>query len=188
MTRTQEGFTLIELMMVIVITGVLMTIALPSFSDLIQSNRVTSQANDFITALSSARAEAIRRGAPVCIKRLGTTEKDWSSGWETFVDGNSSRTFSNDANRCSTKVKDSSNNDVILQTYGALSGDNTLKSDGTNFKTAIRFNALGVAVDNTDTGINDAFSLCRKDNETGKSKQISVSISGIISVTNKTCS
>jgi len=188
MSRTQDGFTLIELMVVIVITGVLMSIALPSFSDLFISNRTTTQANDFITAIATARSEAVRRGVPICLKRTSSTSKDWSTGWEIFVDGTSSRTFANDANRCSSKAKDSSNNDLILQTHGALTGNNTLKSTGTNFDTSIRFNVLGIPVNNTDTGISDTFSLCRGDSGSTKSKSIAVSISGLVTVSDKTCS
>lgn len=178
--HTQRGFTLTELLMAIVIAGILVAIALPSYSDLIASNRITAQANDFITTLATARSEAIRRGLPVCVKRLGTTEKDWSSGWEVFVDGTTARTFASDGDRCKTAG-------ASLQTHDALTGGNTL-STGDNFKTSIRFNALGVAVNNTDTGISDSFSLCRQDNGTGKSKSISVSTTGLVSVSNQTCS
>jgi len=181
MNNKQRGITLIELMIVIVIAGILLSMAIPSFSDLIVSNRTTAQANDFVTALATARSEAIRRGLPVCVKRLGATEKDWSSGWEVFVDGTTARTFSNDADRCSTAG-------TSLQTHDALTGGNTLNSSGDNFKTSIRFNALGVAVNNTDTGISDTFSLCRQDNSSGKSKLISVSITGLVSVIGHTCS
>lgn len=179
--QKNNGLTLIELMIVIAIMGVVMTFALPSFNDLILSSRLTSQVNDFVTSLATARSEALRRGAPVCVKRLGDTEKDWSGGWEVFVDGTTSRTFSSDSDRCSTKGD-------VLQTHDSLTNGSTLKSSGTNYKTSIRFNAMGVPVNNTDTGISDTFDLCRQDNKTGGSKSIAVSTTGLVTTSSKTCS
>ena len=71
MQRSSNGFTLIELMVVIVLLGLVAGIAIPSFNDLIQSNRQTALTNSMVGLLSFARSEAIRRGESVTVTASG---------------------------------------------------------------------------------------------------------------------
>lgn len=59
------GFTLIELMVTIAVAAILLAVAVPSFRHLIISNRLTTAANDVVTALTVARSESIKRNASV---------------------------------------------------------------------------------------------------------------------------
>jgi type IV fimbrial biogenesis protein FimT len=63
--RANRGFTLIELMMVIVITAVLVGIAIPSFSELLDRNTVDTDANKLLSSILLARSEAVKREIPV---------------------------------------------------------------------------------------------------------------------------
>lgn len=89
--RRLLGFTLIELMVTIAIAAILLMVAVPNFITFIQNNRLTSQANDLVTALNYARSEAIKRGVRVTVcSRLDDTTcagaNDWTTGWLVFVD------------------------------------------------------------------------------------------------------
>ncbi len=75
---SQKGFTLIELMISLGILAILATMAVPSFQRVIENNRVTSQANSLLSAVQTARSEAVRRGVPVRFIAIGG---DFADGW-----------------------------------------------------------------------------------------------------------
>ncbi|UVH60089.1 GspH/FimT family pseudopilin [Variovorax paradoxus] len=85
-TERPRGFTLVEMMVVIVLMTVLLAMALPSFSGLIEKYRVEGMASALMASVSHARSEAARRGKTVTIQaRTGCTGRDWSCGWDTLV-------------------------------------------------------------------------------------------------------
>lgn len=64
-TKVERGFTVIELMTVLVIAGVLLALAIPSFRELLARNRVEGIAGELATDLQYARSEAVSRNANV---------------------------------------------------------------------------------------------------------------------------
>lgn len=89
--KSIRGFTLIELVMSIAIVGILLTVGIPSFRELITNNRIVSQTNDFVSDLAHARAEAVRRNTrvTVCRSNTGTScvpSSNWTDGWIVFTD------------------------------------------------------------------------------------------------------
>lgn len=80
--KTERGFSLIELMVTISVLAITMTIAVPSFNNIIQNSRSTALANGVVTALNYARSEAIRRNAPVSFcPGAGACPGNWADGW-----------------------------------------------------------------------------------------------------------
>jgi len=86
-----KGFTLIEVIVVMVVIGILAGIAIPSFRGFTRSSQVTSAANDLVSALNLARSEAVSRAIPVTVCKSddqATCDNtlDWHDGWIVFVD------------------------------------------------------------------------------------------------------
>lgn len=89
--HSAPGFTLLELMFAIAVFAILVGLGVPTFSGIINANRVTTQTNELVSALAYARSEAVRRSEPVaiCASADGATcagSNDWSSGWIVFDD------------------------------------------------------------------------------------------------------
>jgi type IV fimbrial biogenesis protein FimT len=93
---TVRGFTLIELMVTIAILAILIGIAIPSFQEMIQSNRLQSASAEFQSTLAMARTEAIKRGGDakvtVLANTVGTTTA-WNNGYTVFVDRSAATTL-----------------------------------------------------------------------------------------------
>lgn len=80
------GFTLVELMVVVVLMAILLAMALPSFRSVIEKFRVEGMATALTASMSHARSEAARRGKTVTLQqRTDCASKDWSCGWDTVV-------------------------------------------------------------------------------------------------------
>ena len=79
----QKAFTLLELMVTVAVAAILMAIAVPSFVDIVRGVRASANVSALTTALSVARAEAVRHNSVACV-----TSGDWSAGWSVMVDAN----------------------------------------------------------------------------------------------------
>lgn len=77
--KPETGFTLIELMTTVAVAAVLMTVAVPSFRETIMDNRISTQANEFISDLNIARSDAVKSAQTITITSNNGT--NWQSGW-----------------------------------------------------------------------------------------------------------
>jgi prepilin-type N-terminal cleavage/methylation domain-containing protein len=83
--RAARGFTIIELLIVVVLAGVLLVLALPSFNDLMARHSVQGQADELVADLTFAKSEAVQRNRNVMLRTDPTdtrcyTIAVWTSG------------------------------------------------------------------------------------------------------------
>lgn len=79
MKTTNRGFTLMELIVTLAVLAIMTTLAIPSFRTTIMNNRLTTQANEFITDINIARSEAVKQGNTITITSKNGT--NWANGW-----------------------------------------------------------------------------------------------------------
>jgi type IV fimbrial biogenesis protein FimT len=106
---------LIELMMTVSIAMILLTVAAPSFFNVINNNRLTVEANDLVVNLSLARSQAKVRKQRVVVckssngKDCSTADTtNWEDGWLMYADDDQK---------------------TILRTSNGLPDNNTLRVD-----------------------------------------------------------
>lgn len=89
-----RGFTLVELLVAIAVLGILSSVALPGFRDMILNSARTSSLNTLVSALQLARSEALqqRREVTVCPSAsleggcLDQGHSAWEQGILIFID------------------------------------------------------------------------------------------------------
>ncbi len=83
-----QGFTLVELMITLVLAAILLSIGIPSYQSLIQNNRRVTAVNELVSGLHLARNEAFKRNrtVSVCPSADGMIcGGSWAAGWLVFV-------------------------------------------------------------------------------------------------------
>lgn len=138
-----KGFTLIEMIVVVALVAIISAFALPSFSNLVGGNRMSTQYNMLLSSLSFARSEAIKRNTSVTVCRSNnqtTCVGGWQNGWIVFVDNGVIGTVN-------------APNDTILNVHGALATGNTLSYAAINKVTYLANGLIAV-------GDQGTFSFC----------------------------
>lgn len=157
-----RGFSLLEIVVVLAILAIGAALAMPMFRDVIRNTAVSNSTNDLVTALSSARAESIRRGLQVAVVSAGGNA-DWSGGWSVIADSDRSGTFTGA--------------DEVVSTFPPLAAQYRVYAK----------NAAGddsIAVFNMNGGLATAgfdFNVCFPSNDSNKSRRVRVRTSGNVS-------
>lgn len=158
----EGGFTLIELMIVVVLVAIILSFGVPSFNTVIRNNRIVAATNDFSTALSLARTTAIKQGTGAVIQAASgsPSTNEWGQGF----------TVSEWDDADDDGVVDSGEVVTSVRVFDAFESDVTL--DSTSSVRTIAFLSTGLL--NSGAGL---FRLC--DGRTGETgREFTLSATG----------
>ncbi len=78
--RRDAGFSVVELMISIVLLGVAMALAVPSYREMVEKRQLTSGAEQVVAFVSSAQSESIRHNRVLTVSYARSEDDDWCVG------------------------------------------------------------------------------------------------------------
>jgi prepilin-type N-terminal cleavage/methylation domain-containing protein len=91
--RNNSGFTLIEVLTIMLVVAVLASVGLPGMTRMLEGNRLSSNTNRLVSSLYAARSEAVKRNIStvICTRNTagdacGGADAKRKDGWIVFVD------------------------------------------------------------------------------------------------------
>ena len=97
--QKSAGFTLIEMLIVLLIAAILLSAAVPAYQGQVQSGRMSAASRDMLSNLMSAKSESVARNEFVTVCKRNTTATgclasgDWGQGWVSFIDADGDGAF-----------------------------------------------------------------------------------------------
>lgn len=129
----QQGFTLIEVMIVVAIVAILLSLAVPSFNDLFEKNRLKRASEAVYGLVANAKAESTIRDVDMqVIINAGA----WCVGYADAANCNCTLSNPSATDACSVPV---AGTDVLKVVNGSDFSDVTL---ATNYGASVAFNRL----------------------------------------------
>jgi type IV fimbrial biogenesis protein FimT len=145
--RRENGFTLIELMIAVGLTGLLLSMAVPALDIFISNARQTGAINDFVSTIHQARSTAVTTNTRVtiCPSSGGTNCEavGWNNGWIAFSDIDSDRNVDN--------------NETVFATMGEVDG---LTMQSAEFGTFMMYRPNGRVMNASLNGSAGAMIFC----------------------------
>ena len=185
MNNKNAGFSLLELMVTLAIAGILLAVAVPSFTGMVRQDRIATEVNKMVGALNFSRSEAVKRSMPVVLCPVASPNSitcdgvDWN-GWKAaIIDINRDGAY--DANDELLQFFDPSPDTLVLP----------VTAGGNRWNNGIEFNAQGASnlggrtfsictmpTSSTPSSVTD----CHQDAAYEGSRQITLNRTGRISI------
>lgn len=129
-----SGFTLIELIVVLLLGSILLAWGVPNYRQFKVRKDVSMNANEIAYSFNLARAEAIRYGTDVIVRLSGAT---WSDGWEiwTLDETNTEDVqlfIQQPINQLSLTQTGGTAGELVFNSIGALEGGVSVQFDADN--------------------------------------------------------
>ena len=145
--QRQNGFTLIELMIAVGLTGLLLSMAVPALDIFVSNARQTGAINDFVSTIHQARSTAVTTNTRVtiCPSSNGTNCESvgWNNGWIVFSDPDSDRNVDND--------------ETVISASGSVDG---LTLQSSEFATFLMYRPNGRVMNASLNGSSGAIVVC----------------------------
>jgi len=132
-----RGFTLIELLITMTIAIILAIVAVPQYTNFIQAQKVTAEANNLFNDMQFTRSEALKEGqmVSICISsnQTGCAGTNWNQGWIVYSNPTAAAAF----------VAGTS---ILLKAQAGFTTTDTVTTLPAPATTAVNFNRDGFAV------------------------------------------
>jgi len=135
-TLSANGFTFIELMIVMTMVAVMAAIALPNIGQFIANNRLKSQMYSMLESINIARSEAVKRKVKTVMCRTtnftacGGTANTWTTGWIVYAKGDTADAY-NSATDTIIGIGNAADSTVTVMSNGSGDAYLVYKPDGT---------------------------------------------------------
>jgi type IV fimbrial biogenesis protein FimT len=132
-----SGFTLLELMIVLAIGALIMSMAVPSFRNSINNQRLVTATNELVMSFTLAKSEAIKRVVyvTVCKSSDGATcsgnTASWNEGWIVFANATTSNLGSFDVGDELIRVHSALPDTLDISAIGNVAGFVSFRPSGT---------------------------------------------------------
>ncbi len=160
--------------------AILVTVAIPAYSNMLTSHRLATQSNTFLSALHFARSEAIKRNGRVVVCKSSSGEAcaaggGWEQGWMVFDDANNNASLDAGEN---------------LLRRGQALAEGFVMAGNAPVAAYVSYTPLGLTKKTSGAFQAGTITLCQSAASGGDARQIVISITGrprINKATAKSC-
>ena len=128
--KTKNGFTLIELMVVLAVLAIIVTVAVPNMSSFLDTNKLRGVTGQFYSDVQYARSESITRNRNISVSVTSNGNDTWCYGISTNTGCDCTITDPGNASACTLPI--SATNVLKVGQSNEFTGVRLLSPAGTN--------------------------------------------------------